>query len=76
MGIGYGCLGNSTKSIQNYEEAKNLLTDPGDIDQLRAACNNVGNSYRAIGVCNTYDIPRFQTYTYILTYMTRVLYLL
>ena len=48
--MGYERLGNSRKSIQMYEEAKKLLTEPGDEDELRAVCNNVGNSYESIGV--------------------------
>ena len=48
--MGYERLGNSRMSIENYEEAKKLLTDPSDADELRAVCNNVGNSYESIGV--------------------------
>ncbi|KAF6035159.1 hypothetical protein EB796_006533 [Bugula neritina] len=50
LGVGYERLGNSRKSIENYEFAKTILVDSaGDLDELRAVCNNMGNSYESIG---------------------------
>lgn len=50
LGVGYERVGNSRLSIQSYEECKAILTAPQDQDELRAVCNNVGNSYESIGV--------------------------
>ena len=50
LGEGYEANGNSRRSIENYEKAKDMLVQIGDMDGLRAVCNNMGNSYETIGV--------------------------
>ncbi|XP_067943822.1 tetratricopeptide repeat protein 28-like [Watersipora subatra] len=49
LAVGHERLGNSRGAIEMYEQAKELLVEPGDADELRAVCNNVGNSYESIG---------------------------
>ena len=50
LGEGYEANGSSRRSIENYEKAKDILVQIGDMDGLRAVCNNMGNSYETIGV--------------------------
>lgn len=65
LGVGYERLGNSRKSIENYEFAKTILVDSaGDLDELRAVCNNMGNSYESIGVSSCHDTINIYTGNY------------
>ena len=45
-------MGEVDGSIMHYETAKQAIHDhAGDLVQLQAICNNVGNSYKQLQVC-------------------------